>query len=292
MSEGGEQWVVLSLPAIKETDDIPDDPRIIGDALWPERHSIEKLNQVRSQNIRSFQNLYQQNPLPVQVGGEFYKFFRAEKHIKILLYNTAIPLHLSFDFNVNPYMTCTVWQMSGSEVKQIAEICPKSPNNTTKGICNEVKRLYPDHKVGMFIYGDPSGAKKDTRLEAGFNDYNIIKKELAGYKPTLRVSSKAPGVVARANFINTILEIEMNGISLGIDSRCTYTIKDYLHLKEEADGTKKKEKVKDSITGVISEKYGHTSDANDYFPCQALSKDFEKYQGKGNSNLYWLSALP
>jgi phage terminase large subunit len=120
----------------------------------------------------------------------------------------------------------------------------------------------------------------------------IIKKELAAYKPTLRVASKAPGVVARANFINSILEIELNGISLEIDSRCTNTIKDYLYLKEDADGTKKKERVKDSVTGITSEKYGHTSDANDYFLCQVLSKDFEKYQGKRQSNYSWLSALP
>jgi hypothetical protein len=43
-----------------------------------------------------------------------------------------------------------------------------------------------------------------------------------------------------------------------IDSRCTNTIKDYLHLKEDADGTKKKEKTMDPVTGVTYEKYSHT----------------------------------
>jgi phage terminase large subunit len=69
-----------------------------------------------------------------------------------------------------------------------------------------------------------------------------------------------------------------------IDSRFTNTIKDYLYLKEDADGTKK-EKAKDALTGVTYEKYGHTSDANDYLLCEAFTKEFDKYQGFGKSNL-------
>jgi hypothetical protein len=42
-----------------------------------------------------------------------------------------------------------------------------------------------------------------------------------------------------------------------------------------------KEKVKDVATGVTCEKYGHCSDANDYFICTAFAGEFAKYQRGG-----------
>lgn len=281
LNEGGEKWVTLCLPAIKENNNDPQDPRQIGDALWPSKHNLEKLHQVRSQSIRTFQSLYQQNPQPVQAGGEFYKFFQVSKNIKTLNYNPSLPLHLSFDFNVNPYMTCTVWQLVGKHAMQIKEICTVSPNNTTKGICNEVKRIYQGHNAGVFIYGDPCGIQEDTRSEKGFNDYTIIMKELMQFHPSLRVQKSAPPVVMRGNFINTIFDVGYDGILIEIDSRCTNTTNDYLYLKEDSDGTKKKEKSKDNATGITYEKLGHTSDANDYFVCTVFANEFINYQRGG-----------
>lgn len=277
MQAGGEQWTILCLPAIK-VDDNPNDPRQKGEALWESRHSINKLMQVRSQSIRTFESLYQQDPKPTQVGGEFYKAFNVNRNTTEAAYNPELPLHLTFDFNVNPYMTCCVWQIQNKKAVQIAEVCTSSPNNTTKGVCNAFKAKYPKHNAGMFIYGDPSGMKEDTRSEKGYNDYFIILKELQEYKPSIRVQKQAPPVVMRANFINTIFENGYNGIEITIDKNCHKTINDYSYLKEDSDGTKLKEKQKDPSTGVTSEKYGHTSDANDYFICTAFAADFAKYQ--------------
>jgi hypothetical protein len=274
----GEEWTVLLLPAIKINNENPEDPRSIGDPLWPERHNLEKLNIVRGQSIRTFLSLYQQDPQPTMAGGEFYKYFNSALVVKTLAYNPDLPLHLSFDFNVNPYMTCCVWQLVGRKARQIAEICTKSPFNTTKGICNEIKRKYQGHSTGMFIYGDPSGKSEDTRTEKGSNDYTIIRNELSVYKPSMRVQPKAPSVVMRGNFINTIFEMGFDGITIEIDSKCSNTIADYLYLKEDSDGTKKKEHGKDVATGVTFEKYGHTSDANDYFLCTVFTTEYLKYQ--------------
>jgi hypothetical protein len=281
----GENWTVLLLPAIKVDNKNSEDPRQIGDALWPERHSLEKLAMVRSQSIRTFQSLYQQNPQPTMAGGEFYKCFNIALIVKTLKYNKDLPIHLTFDFNVNPYMTCCIWQVEGKKARQIAEVCTESPRNTTKAICNEIKRLYQGHESGCFVYGDPSGNKQDTRTEKGSNDYTIIRTELAIFKPSLRVQGKAPAVVMRANFINTVFENGYDGLTIEIDSKCTNTINDYLYLKEDSDGTKKKEHAKDVGTGVTYEKYGHTSDANDYFICAAFSTEYQNYQRGGKSSM-------
>ncbi len=64
----GEQWTVLVLPAIKETDDNLEDIRKIGEALWPERHSLERLLVAKKESLQTFTSLYQQRPAPEEGG--------------------------------------------------------------------------------------------------------------------------------------------------------------------------------------------------------------------------------
>lgn len=58
-----KDWEVIKIPAIKEDDSDQNDPRQIGGALWPERHSKEKIEKLRSLSERTFESLYQQNPV-------------------------------------------------------------------------------------------------------------------------------------------------------------------------------------------------------------------------------------
>lgn len=60
--EDGEQWEVVSIPAIKEDDSDPEDPRKIGEALWPERHSKEKIMKLKNKSESVYNALYQQRP--------------------------------------------------------------------------------------------------------------------------------------------------------------------------------------------------------------------------------------
>jgi len=57
-----KDWKVIKLQAIKEEDSHPDDPRSEGDPLWPDRHSLEKMNVLKSLSGDAFESLYQQNP--------------------------------------------------------------------------------------------------------------------------------------------------------------------------------------------------------------------------------------
>lgn len=54
-------WEVITYQAIKEKD-IPGDPRAIGEALWPERHSLERLLHIKETSPFTFNSLYQQEP--------------------------------------------------------------------------------------------------------------------------------------------------------------------------------------------------------------------------------------
>ena len=56
-------WHVLTLEAIKETD-YDYDIRDMGEPLWGEKHSLDRLNKVRLNSPITFGSLYQQNPKP------------------------------------------------------------------------------------------------------------------------------------------------------------------------------------------------------------------------------------
>lgn len=273
--EPGE-WEVLRLPCLKDD----------GTPLWELKHSADELLKLKRINPYVFSAQYQQDPQNIRKGGEFYKLYDDNKNVidnKVInkvpeLYDPALPLHLSFDFNVNPYMTCLVYQMSGKKVRQIDEICLGSPRNRTEAVCDEVKTRYPNHTKGMFVYGDPAGQHQDTRTEAGYSDYSIIMKSLDKYRPQLRVATSAPSVVMRGAFINAIFDVSYNDIDFKIGSNCVKTRDDYNFGKEDSDGTKLKERAKDPDTGITYEKHHHCTDAGDYFICHVFSSDFHEYQ--------------
>ncbi len=58
---GGDQWEVVEFPAIATKDEIH---RKEGEALWPEKYNLEKLQKIKSVlGTYEFQALYQQNPI-------------------------------------------------------------------------------------------------------------------------------------------------------------------------------------------------------------------------------------
>lgn len=216
-----------------------------------------------------------------ETGGNFYKSFKRTKNTSDVYYNQFIPLHISFDFNVNPYITLTIWQIEGTTARQIDEICLPTPNNKTERICAAFSHKYRDHIAGLFIYGDPSGKAEDTRMERGHNDFTVIQGALIHFKPSMRLFKAAPSVAMRGNWINEVFDHNEGGITFIIGNNCANSIADYMYLKEASDGTKAKIKEKNKETGVTFERYGHTSDANDYLLCFAFQAEFLRYQQGG-----------
>jgi PBSX family phage terminase large subunit len=218
----------------------------------------------------------------IRVGGEFYKKFNPNTNIKSFPYDPTLPLHISFDFNVNPGMHVLIMQVRDKLAWQVDEIRSTSPKNNTEGACNEFMFRYQNHKGGLFIYGDASGRSQDTRSEEGHNDYTIIERKLRDFHPTLRVPYANPSVKLRGDFINHIFYEGYDGIEVYFNPKCTITIEDFQNTKEASDGTKLKEKVKHPITKVPYEKYAHLTDCFDYFITEAFKKEYIKYQGESS----------
>ena len=222
----------------------------------------------------------------LKVGGEFYKSFEMEKHIGSCPYDPALPLHISWDDNVVPYLPCGIFQLQGKELRMVAEITGINPYNTIKAVCNEIKRLYPNHNTGMFVYGDATAEKQDTKIEKGMSFYRIVAQELAQYQPKMRVTPSNPSVIQRGNFINSCLEHNYKGIRFTVDTSCKETIKDFVLLKEASDGTKLKEMATDPVTKARFQKVGHFTDLTDYIFCSAFAVEFDAYQrGPGDSTM-------
>lgn len=62
--ENKNGWEVVKFPAIREKDINSYDPRNTGDALWEERHSLERLEKIKQDSPITFNSLYQQDPKP------------------------------------------------------------------------------------------------------------------------------------------------------------------------------------------------------------------------------------
>ena len=220
------------------------------------------------------------NPF-VKSGGEFYSGFNRIKHVKPVQFRPELPIHLSLDQNVTPYITGTLYQVRTEAGKtiigQFGELCLPNPKNTTSKLCLEFIKRWGSQTSGLFYYGDPSGRKRDTR--ANEHDYLILRRMLRKYlnNSSERVPYKHPPVLKRKDFINGLLEGTYPGYEFEVDPSCKHSIADFEFVKEDVNGKKAKEKIRDSETGATYEKYGHTSDSCDYFLCEVLKPLFKKH---------------
>lgn len=75
----GKDWEIVVYPAIKLGPPNDYDPREEGEALYPEKHNLEKLQKVRDRNPHVFGSLYQQDPQPKE--GLLYSGFKTYTEI-------------------------------------------------------------------------------------------------------------------------------------------------------------------------------------------------------------------
>jgi hypothetical protein len=268
------QWTVVKLPALKED----------GTALWDLKHTAEELQAISRINAYVFQAQYQQDPKPLKSGGEFWKQFNIEQHVTTLKWDESVPLHISWDENVYPYLTCQVWQIvREGEIKvlqQIDEICLSDPRNRPRYTCAEFKKRYPPEKVTkLYIYGDATSKKEDVKQEKGENLYTEIENHLREYEPVRRVPKSNPSVIESGAFIDKIYSDMVPGLRIEIGANCIKSIHDYAYAKEDSDGTILKKKVTDPLTKISYEEYGHCSDAKRYFICEAENPSYLRHKG-------------
>jgi predicted phage terminase large subunit-like protein len=138
------QWKILSLPYVKEDNDTVEDPRAVGEALWPEKHSVEKAMATKANSERVFNALCQQRPAPTE--GNLFKdsWFKYYTRMPIRFENIWMSWDCAFkDTNDSSFVVGTVWGSIGPDayllgmargkwdfvetVKQIKNTCAAFP---------------------------------------------------------------------------------------------------------------------------------------------------------------------
>ena len=209
-------------------------------------------------------------------GGEMFSSFNRLEHCQDVDIVDGVPIHISLDFNVVPYITMTCWQIvrDGSmyDIRAFREFCLEAPDNKTEALCKRFEggvmipfNEYEKQVPGLFYYGDASGRARSTTSDT--HNYEQLENVLRKYlnDSSNRVLRSNPSIVRSRDFVNKIFAGGYPNMKITIGNNCKNTIKDLEFLKEGPDGGKLIERVKDQNTGQTYEKYGHASDTVRYF---------------------------
>lgn len=253
---------------------------IVGDGFgggFIDKHVIadferDKVNDINYYNIYALGHWGK-----LRTGGEFLKQFKTEKHISNYPYDENLPIHITFDENVLPYLTCNVFQLNNGFLRQIDEIMLKDPLNTLKDTCEEFMKRYGSNRQGLFVYGDATSKKSDTKLQKGQNFYLLIKGYLSKNKPIFRVPKSNPSVIMSRNFTNDLLAGLIDGVEIGFDSKCRNSINDYQYCTEDEEGKVNKKVIRDKVTGQSFQEYGHACDTLRYIVTAMFIDKYKKF---------------
>lgn len=213
----------------------------------------------------------------------FYYAFSRTAHVREVEFNPALPVHLSFDQNVLPYLSLSCWQMhrdgDGVEWLQCFDIFPMRPPTATSSAAAEAfLAKYGDKVQTIFLYGDASGNKRDTRGVG--TDYEIVKRILRRLlnNRSDRTFAQNPNIVKRREWINAIFAGKRPNKRIVIDPKCKELADDLHGVKTDANGHKFKQ-IATAEDGQRYEKFGHFSDTADYITTSIWEDDFARYSG-------------
>ncbi len=214
-----------------------------------------------------------------KTGGEYYPHFDRLQHVHEVTRDPQLPDHLTYDFNLWPYMTLVCCQIveTAEELNFnfYKEYCFKPPLNTSEAVTLAFIDDHAPYIYDVNYYGDAMGTRGIEGFGNDVTRFDDIRTALFKYitddnDRTMRYNY---GVNKRRNLVNKILEGKLRygkkKVNIIISPECRELIRDMQYLKQGVNG-KYKEKVKDEATGVTYEKLGHTSDAVEYLIAQVL----------------------
>lgn len=229
----------------------------------------------------------------IRTGSEFFGSFNRGKHSGERLYRQDLPIHISVDNNVLPYISVSYWQVdlsAGIKIWQFHETCAESPNNTVKKSSKLVGKYLKD--IGycdkVYLHGDASTkyANSIDDEKRSWMDLFIDTLQKEGFEIEDKVSNKNPSVAMTGEFINAIFDEIVPGIEIGIDESCTVSIEDYMSVQKDANGAILKTKVKNKITMQTYEEHGHLSDTFRYVVADLCHEEYTAFSNRRKRNLY------
>lgn len=229
----------------------------------------------------------------IRTGSEFFGSFNRGNHVAETVYDPSLPVHLSVDSNVLPYISISFWQIaidsSQKQIRQIDEICAESPNNTVRKAARlTAKRLQAMGVCKVILHGDAStrAANNIDDEKRSFHDLFIDTLQKEGIDVEDKVSNRNPSVPMSGEFINAIYDNNLPGINIIIGENCHMSAEDYMSVQKDVNGGILKTKVKNKITMQTYEEHGHLSDTKRYVVVDMLHEEFFAFSNRRKRNLY------
>lgn len=187
--------------------------------------------------VESMKELYDEEYYRINVLGEFGDYTSGlvvknftNDNIKELHYQPDLPLHLTFDFNVDP-MSCILAHVADGKVFYFDEFILE--NTTTQGTMDEVLKKYPAHKSEIIVNGDASGDNRSTQSEV--SNYVIIRNALKRHYPNNKIRFDLrpynPPIKNRIASFNAMICNHNGERKIFIDKRCKWLLYNIYNLK-------------------------------------------------------------
>lgn len=202
----------------------------------------------------------------IRTGAEFFPSFSHGVVCGRFKYNPELPIHISMDSNVLPYVTATFFQKEYKpddvqQVTQIDELPIESPNNSARKAAKVIAKRLKEYGYSdkVYLHGDASGKAANTIdcENRSFFDLVIDELEREGFDVVDNIGKRNPSVATTGEFINAVWDGRVPGVSIRIDDDCTVSIDDYQAVQKDENGAIAKQKVTNPVTKQKYEAHGH-----------------------------------
>lgn len=231
----------------------------------------------------------------IRTGAEFFPSFSHGVVCGRFKYNPELPIHISMDSNVLPYVTATFFQKEYKpddvqQVTQIDELPIESPNNSARKAAKVIAKRLKEYGYSdkVYLHGDASGKAANTidSENRSFFDLVIDELEREGFVVVDNIGKRNPSVATTGEFINAVWDGRVPGVSIRIDDDCTVSIDDYQAVQKDENGAIAKMKVTNPVTKQKYEAHGHVSDCLRYIAHDLLRQQYTDFSMGRKRSLY------
>lgn len=170
------QWTVISFPAMAIDPIASYDPRLPGDALWPDRYPLSHLKQVRTLSEFDWNALYQQNP-----HNDAYAIFKTDKMSlvdpseidlsKCVLYGALDPSKGGNDYAALPTLAVL------PDGRWLVYDCPMSVDVDSKSIDNLIAAQKEFHYKLFWIEGNTLGVAQSAWQKGQRSSFELLLRQ-------------------------------------------------------------------------------------------------------------------
>jgi len=231
----------------------------------------------------------------IRTGAEFFPSFNRGVVCGKFPFNPELPIHISMDSNVLPYVTATFFQKEYKpddvqQVTQFDELPIESPNNSARKAAKVIAaKLREYHYTGkVYLHGDASGKAANTIDENNRSFFDLVIDELEheGFEVEDCIGNKNPAVATTGEFINAVWDGRVPGVAIRIDNDCTTSIDDYQAVQKDENGAIAKQKVTNPVTKQKYEAHGHVSDTLRYAVHDLLRAQYTEFSMGRKRSIY------